>query len=268
MKLINGWKRYKKCIRTFGFLDGCRMFLSLLDMRVRRSEKKKEFAVRVPRLKKQYLYLRKNSTDLFLAMELLCKDGEYDFMLEEPYRALLENAQVIVDAGANIGLFSLICKSINSRAKIICIEPESDNYHLLSKNVIDGTCYKNGLWNKDAKLQVVPRNTGEWGFIVKEVEESASNTDVIEAISIDSIMNREEINHIDILKIDIEGSEYELFDETAEAWLDQVKCLIIELHDRIKEGCSKRVLERMASHDFSYSKYGENYVFIKKQLER
>lgn len=263
MKVTNIGKRYKKCIQTFGFLDGHRVFFACIAMRFIHSGKKKVFTVTVPRLEDQRLYLRRNSTDLFLSVELLCKDGEYDFLLSAPYRALLQNAQVIVDAGANIGLFSLICKSINSEAKFICIEPESDNYCLLSKNVTDGVCYKKGLWNKEVKLSVVPRDTGEWGFIVKEVEENTSDADIIEATSIGLLMNREAVSHIDILKIDIEGSEYEVFDETAEEWLDKVDCLIIELHDRIKSGCSKRVLERMEAHDFSYCVYGENYVFLK-----
>ena len=55
-----------------------------------------------------------------------------------------------------------------------------------------------------------------------------------------------------------------MFDESAEEWIDLVDCLIIELHDRIKPGCSKQVMERMASHDFTYCIYGENYVFLKQ----
>lgn len=267
MKLKSICRRYRKCVKTFGFFYGCRIFFAFIGMRIGLS-KKKELMVTVPRLDNQRLYLRSNSTDLFLAIELLREGGEYDFLLQAPYKELLAEAKVIVDAGANIGLFSLICKRVNSTARFICIEPESDNFSLLSKNMANGICYKKGLWNKETNLSVVPRDTGEWGFTVKEVEEKCSGENVIEAISIAQLMNREEISCIDILKIDIEGSEWEVFDETAEEWLDKVNCLIIELHDRIKDGCSKRVLERMGTHDFSYCVYGENYVFIKKSLMR
>jgi len=33
-----------------------------------------------------------------------------------------------------------------------------------------GICLKNGLWSKECKLKVVARDTGEWGFFVKEVD--------------------------------------------------------------------------------------------------
>ena len=55
-------------------------------------------------------------------------DNEYDF------RAV-ERPQVIVDAGANIGLASILFANRYPQAKILAIEPEHDNFNLLADNV-------------------------------------------------------------------------------------------------------------------------------------
>lgn len=71
------------------------------------------------------------------------------------------------------------------------------------------------------------------------------------------------MDKIDILKIDIEGSEYEVFDENAEKWISNVSLLLIELHDRIKPWCAYRVFHIMKKSGFSYQIYGDTYVFYK-----
>jgi hypothetical protein len=56
-------------------------------------------------------------------------------------------------------------------------------------------------------------------------------------ITVPSLLDAYGIGHVDIFKIDIEGAEKELF-EHCEAWIARVDALIVELHDRMKPGCS------------------------------
>ena len=170
MKVKRIYNEYRKNIETFGLVGGNKIFFARVGQRMGISKAKTVFSVKIPRLEQRKIYLRKNTTDLFLASELLCEGGEYDFMLEHPYQEVLKEAKVIVDAGANIGIFSCICRSVNPECKIVCIEPESENYQVLNKNMQDrnAICYKKGLWNKETNLSVISRDTGEWGFIVKE----------------------------------------------------------------------------------------------------
>ena len=66
--------------------------------------------------------------------------------------------EVIVDAGAHIGLVSALFATRYPDAKIIAIEPEPGNFEILSKNV---KAYPNvvplqrALWHREGKLQVV-----------------------------------------------------------------------------------------------------------------
>jgi hypothetical protein len=56
-------------------------------------------------------------------------------------------------------------------------------------------------------------------------------------ITVPALLDAYGIVHVDIFKIDIEGAEKELF-EHCEAWIGRVDALIVELHDRMKPGCS------------------------------
>ena len=71
---------------------------------------------------------------------------------------------------------------------------------------------------------------------------------------------------IDILKLDIEGSEKELFETNFEDWLPKTKILIIELHDAMKTGCSKSVFNAISKYDFSFSIKGENIIFTNNAI--
>ena len=70
------------------------------------------------------------------------------------------------------------------------------------------------------------------------------------------------VKKLDILKIDIEGAEHELFKNNYDTWLPNTRCLIIELHDRMRNRSSQNFFKAISKYDFSYSHQGENLVFI------
>jgi hypothetical protein len=59
-----------------------------------------------------------------------------------------------------------------------------------------------------------------------------------QTITIDKIMNDYDINELDILKMDIEGVEKEVFSD-ASRWIGTVKSIIVKLHERNKTGCNR-----------------------------
>lgn len=90
------------------------------------------------------------------------------------------------------------------------------------------------------------------------------DSSTIRAISINEIMLKYNIDHIDILKIDIEGSEKELFQEGFESWLSKTSLLIIELHDGLNSGASKSFFKAVANYEFSMLRNNENLIFYFK----
>ncbi len=68
--------------------------------------------------------------------------------------------------------------------------------------------------------------------------ESDIISDEVNGITVDKIMKDFNLKKIDILKIDIEGAEKEVFQDTS-FWIKKVNSIVIELHEDLKPGCSR-----------------------------
>jgi FkbM family methyltransferase len=180
------------------------------------------------------IHLRLRTSDTSLLEEILL-NREYDFEPPKPPRT-------IIDAGANIGLTSVFLANRFPSARIIAVEPDPGNFAVLQSNLAS---YRNvtavlaALWGQTHPLRLVDAGTGNWGFQTREVgKEVLGGT--VPGVTVDSLMERFGWGHVDLLKIDIEGAEKEVFAE-AEKWIDRVGMIIVELHDRLKAGCSEAV---------------------------
>lgn len=243
-------KQFTRYIFQFGIFKGFPLFYKNLFLKKGES---RFFLKGLP----HPLFLRRSTSDIktfnqvFINMEYRFDPGFFP--------------RFIIDCGANIGLASLYFKKEYPDAAIVAVEPESSNYALLVKNTklyagID--CIQAGIWNKNAILKVESEpDGGNWGFICKEVTEEG--VDTVRAISISEIMQRYNQTEIDILKIDIEGSELELFSSGYEAWLPFTRVLLIELHDATRKGTSRSFFNALLKYDFSVYNIGENILCIR-----
>ena len=69
------------------------------------------------------------------------------------------------------------------------------------------------------------------------------------------------LDGIDLLKIDIEGAEREVFEDTS-AWIGRVRSLIVELHEHFKPGCERSFRAGSAGFDREWIR-GENYFLTR-----
>ena len=81
------------------------------------------------------------------------------------------------------------------------------------------------------------------------------------------LLNESGADTINLLKINIEGAEKEVF-EAADVhdWLSKTAVIAIELHDRVKRGCSSAMFRALARYDFYLALNGENLIFIREDL--
>ncbi len=205
------------------------------------------------------------------------RKGTSDY--ETFYQAIVHNQyrfnyritpEVIIDGGANIGLASIAFKNLFPSAKIIAIEPDAENFIQLNDNIKP---YENiytikaGLWNKKAILKVSDKyNIGKWGMVTEEVTEESADT--INTITISQIMQNYNLNGIDLLKLDIETAERELFSSGYSEWLPKVKVIIIELHDFISSGTAKPFFKAINEtfENYRFFQLGENTIIINEDL--
>jgi hypothetical protein len=77
---------------------------------------------------------------------------------------------------------------------------------------------------------------------------------------VDDLMIQHNYQSIEILKMDIEGSEKDLFDHNTDKWLSRIKFLIIELHDTMRPGASMSLFKALSPYNYSTSISGENLI--------
>lgn len=201
------------------------------------------------------VHLRRGTSD-WLVFEQI-------FLVEEYGMEFGNNIANVIDLGAYIGLSAVYFANRYSTAKIICVEPDADNWQMLCANT---QYYPNisaihaGVWSRRASLEVVARETGDWGNIVRETADGTG----IPAVAISDIVTDYGLESIDLLKVDIEGSEKEVFSGRVDDWLGKVKAVVCELHDRIVPGCTESYHHLFKNDNFVEVRKGENVGFVRK----
>jgi FkbM family methyltransferase len=216
----------------------------LLAVRSRVVPRLREAAIRHSNIEHP-VHLRIRTSDVPVFKQIIV-NREYDFGFPLP-----ENA-VIIDAGANIGMASVYFANEFPTAHIIALEPDTSNFAMLEKNVRSYPQIRPinaALWEKSISMRITHQ---EWGTAGRTCEPDESGT--IRAITMAELCHRFEIDHIDLFKVDIEGAEKGIFENSSE-WIGKVDRIVIELHDRCIQGCSESFFA--ATGDFSHQLRGE-----------
>jgi FkbM family methyltransferase len=178
---------------------------------------------------KQTIFLRtyKGDIDIF-----------YEIFQKEIYLAPAEkkDPELIIDLGANIGLSALYFTALFPKARIICVEPGDESYKFLIKNVASQiqarqiTTLKAAVMGTDGNVSF---SDSKMHYNSKVTASIIKNT---EAFSLHTLYKKYNIQSADLIKMDIEGAEKDVFESPD--WLYAVKNLIIEMHSEdIMDSC-------------------------------
>jgi FkbM family methyltransferase len=204
---------------------------------------------------KRNIVLRRGTSDIW-CLENVFLDQEY----KTPFQV---DPKVIIDAGANIGMVTLFFSQKYPQATIIAIEPEASNFAILRKNCAglpNVTLINAALWPTEQALVIQDSAADKWAFSVTEGKKLA-DLEPVKAVTIPGLLRQLGVEYIDILKLDIEGAERELFNIGAESWLGAVGQIIIELHDRFISGCAFAFYAKVTHYPFIQEIQGKN-IFI------
>jgi FkbM family methyltransferase len=181
----------------------------------------------------------------------------------------IEDEIKIIDAGANVGYTTIFFLNTLEKCQIISIEPDSDNFSLLSKNIDisekkDNVVLLNrGLMGKEnisLKINTNFRDGKDWALTVTESNENSG----LCSVSIPQLIKEYSLEKIDILKIDIEGAERFLFlEENDLDYLKMTKTIIIEIHDEFD--CRDVIYKTLKKYNFIIINAGESTLAINKE---
>ncbi len=105
-------------------------------------------------------------------------------------------------------------------------------------------------------MQIVVSGNSEASSIYSTIaaEHGIRHTETCDAITLQEFLARENIKEIDLLKVDIEGSEEPLFDSTPDDLLRKIRQITIEFHDFVPGSITtqtvNRILRRLESLGF------------------
>lgn len=140
--------------------------------------------------------------------------------------ANIQNAEVILDVGANVGFFSMLCRELYPDSKIYAFEPVPKTFSCLEKNFKDDDktkIFNLALSDYTGKGKM---NFNEENSLISSLSNDG-NVDV-EITTLDYFCKDKKINKIDILKIDTEGFE-DFVLKGAQNTLSKVKYIIMEI---------------------------------------
>ena len=196
------------------------------------------------------IMLRKASSDVMVFEQIF---------IQKEYASLVDIIRLnkilirkVIDLGANIGLTTIYLQSNFPNATFICAEPDELNFELLKVNLLsfsNTVMYQKAVWStkKNLYLNRNFRDGKDWAISVSDNKSGAYAE--VNAITLDEIIRDNNLEEIDLLKIDIEGAEIELFknDEQTD-FLNKTKVIAIEIHDEFN--IRDIIISQLISHNF------------------
>ena len=155
----------------------------------------------------------------------------------EIWLKLCNTSSIIFDIGANTGIFCLTAKCQNPNSKVFAFEPVDRVFEKLKKNIsinnFDINCYKIAVSNFNGKAFIYDTDTEHTYSVTVNQNLNPSGIKTIKheitTLTIDNIIESENLNRIDLIKIDVETHEPEVL----EGYLKYIKrdhpTLLIEI---------------------------------------
>jgi FkbM family methyltransferase len=173
---------------------------------------------------------------------------------------------IIIDAGANVGYTSLFFNHFLDSSKVFGIEPSKENceiYNLNARDFNNIKTYQKALCEKinvSFNLNSDFRDGKDWSISTKENQNGA-----IQGVTIQEIIDENNLDYISLLKIDIEGAERFIFKkENNLDYLKITEIIAIEIHDEfeIRESINEILIE----NNFYLLESGELTIGINKNF--
>ncbi len=187
----------------------------------------------------------------------------------------VKDGDVVIEIGGHIGTSTLnYSHLVGPRGVVYSIEALPGNFEILKKNIA-----RNDVGNVKAfELAIVgssdidhialntnPYNSGGHSIFKMSVEEEA--TSVCPAMTLEKFVETQGIDHVDILQMDIEGAEFDIFFNADKSLLASIPQIMFEYHDAYAAGRSHAdLLELLHGLGFKTQEY-RNFITRALKLE-
>lgn len=153
-------------------------------------------------------------------------------------------SKIIYDIGSYIGTYALAAAAINPEADIIAFEPQPENYQAILANVAHNRfdrirVYPVAVGDQNSSLTF--SHVGQTGSISQPNAEprSGETKQLVEAVTLDTLLRRDALPVPDLVKIDVEGYEAHVLRGMREILEQHHPTILLELHPGLMHGFSE-----------------------------
>lgn len=162
-------------------------------------------------------------------------DEVKETFLENIYAPLLVKDGVYIEAGANIGMFTIL--AYPTAKKIFAVEPSAPHLETLNK-MLDFNEMKDkvtvvpvALSNKDGEMTFYHNDNSTMNSLSPLTGQPELGTEKVRTITLKTLFKENNIDHVDVFNLDVEGAEFDILssDEFTEV-APLIKTLVVEYH--------------------------------------
>jgi FkbM family methyltransferase len=190
----------------------------------------------------------RNGGELMLSGHELDMAVVFQVFCDEVYP--VDRGTVVVDIGANIGLFSLYA-AFSGAAKVYAFEPNREAYRCILKNIEANSLqdrivpYHHAVTSRSNEIVTIPKAASPQNRIAR-ASVPDDGYESVTTISLNDIVRNECISRVDLLKMDCEGCEYDILGGTTASTFSRIGRVIIEYHD----GHEREIVKDLCRHGF------------------
>ena len=180
---------------------------------------------------------------------------------------------LIIDLGANFGSASICFALRYPDATIMAFEPATETYKILELNTKIFNqifCYNLAASNKskEQKIYIDTDKMGRSSLVSDHLNYNFNHQEKVQSVDFNNFIIENNIDKIDILKIDIEGSEYKVL-TSMKNFLINVGIIYIEMHGKNNINKLRKLLSltHFEKNYVSYSNELSESIYINKQIK-
>ncbi|HZE73094.1 MAG TPA: FkbM family methyltransferase [Pyrinomonadaceae bacterium] len=174
---------------------------------------------------------------------ILAQHGEYEPQMSRTLERILCTGSTFIDIGANEGYFTVLgSKIVGVGGKVIAVEPQQrlkailfENFKL--NNLSNVSLIQSAISDNSGRAVLnlsADTNTGASGFV--RATKYKLPTEMTETITLSELFSRIEVGRADLIKMDIEGAEYDAILGSPQIFRDhRVRAIALEVHVSILE---------------------------------